>query len=261
MALRENSIVRYGMRRLWRRGVVAWPGLVLFVVATMCLTVSPCKPNVARPFYFGALAFMMLVPPIALLPWMACAALAREHESRSFEALRLTLLTDTDIAFGSLVAVVAPLFYGQAVTIPISILSAGVYRAPGFVVVMIYAGAIVVTLSTALFGLWMGACRRSTLGAAVLSYFTIGVGGLVGMLMLPSLVFSSRHHDVWGAVLAACFLLLIATGISWAGVLAAVGYIPGRDEAESYRYRAMEWVGADSGRSMEELKSDGIAKF
>jgi hypothetical protein len=259
--LTENPIFRYGVRRLWKRGVVFWPAFSVVVMGLVCLAASRVEPDSARIVYFVALGLLTNVSAFTLVPWLGAAVLAREHEGRCFEALRLTLLSDSDIAIGSLAAVVDPLFGGYALTIPISILAAGLFRAPAYVVILIYAGALLANLSAALFAMWMGAWQKRTLPAVALSFFTIYAGFfLFAAIMVPA-TFGSTTGPAPELPLTFAFIgVLVVSGISWASVLSSLASRPG-EEMREIDGRPPTWTPGEPGRTLDDLRSDGLAKF
>jgi hypothetical protein len=209
MKLRDNPVFRYGVRIYWR-GWRLWilPGITLVVLAagfvlaykynaplTHLMSTGGAAPpgfppgflrNIAWVYFASLPGMLMTYGAMSLLPALVPGILAKEFDHRTWDSLRLTSLTDTDIAVGKLCAVLLPSGICLLVSIPIVVLAISVGNAPAGQIAYQYGQGLVMTVTYAVVALWMAAWMRKTAPAIGLSYVATIVG--IPMVMLAMMV-------------------------------------------------------------------------
>lgn len=174
-------------------------------------------------FYIVVGLQLVLVSFVA--PAFTVSAITSERERRTFDLLKVTLLSPRQIVWSKLVPVLGYVLLLVLATIPLFSLA---FLLGGVEAGQLAAALCVILSSSALFttlGLFVSSRAPSTLGATIVTY-SIVVGIVIGLLVLTSLVFPALAGlGGWagasgaGPVFTALFIALIS--LSPVGALVA----------------------------------------
>ena len=201
MKLADNPIYRYGVKTYWRGWrLYLLPSLtVVFLMAAYMLLV-PYAPVIASAFdtfassippapsapslpqvtaewawmiYAWVLSILMAGGAALLLPALVSPILAREYEHQTFESMRITPMTDSEIAWGKLAAALTPFFLCFLVSLPTSVAVAVLSRPATYMLVQAYVVYGISTVLNAIVALLLAALLRKTVPAVLLTYVAV----------------------------------------------------------------------------------------